>query len=484
MKGEDAGNGLVRDSRGQSELVGVVLVLGLVLLATVAVVALGATAIEDTQRRSELQSAEQAMTVFDSRAATVALGRSSGRTVDFGESGGSYDVVPDSGRLVVVHRGWDGAGGAHELYNESLGAVVYRNGDAEVAYQGGGVWAAEGGGSRIVSPPEFHYRDGTLTLPVVRVTGTGSASGRAAASVTESQRAHPVYPNATATYPGGRSYLNPIENGNVTVAVQSQYYRAWADYFRDRTEGAVRVYDANRTATVTLVTLGTNGRFPMPGEGGSVDVRGLASHSLSDFEVTLRPDKTDSANFANLQWSLYVEEGTEQFELHLRQSGGSGCTADVSVTVYYSDDGGATHESWYEDDAFGTSCADLDGDGDDEVVLDANLADPTVDLAYTDVSQSQLLHFKPNGAHVDPVVFDQHGVDDGIYVTGDRLPLNTTVSHYLARLGPTFALTVDDKNSDSVSEDVSEGYIRYTGSGDYVTYLHVTENEVVVVFED
>jgi hypothetical protein len=478
------GGRLVRDSRSQSELLGVVLVLGLVLLATVAVVALGSSAIADTQRRSELQSAEQAMTVFDSRAATVALGRSNARTVDFGESAGSYDVEPNGGRLVVVHEDWDGAGGTHELYNQPLGTVVYRNGDSEVAYQGGGVWAAEGGGSRMVSPPEFHYRAGTLTLPIVRVSGSGSASGQAVASVTESRRAHPVYSDPAASYPDGRTYVNPIENGEVTVRVQSRYYQAWADYFRDRTEGVVQVDDATQTASVTLVTLGTNGRFPMPGEGGSVDVRGLASHSLSDFEVTLRPDKTDSANFANLKWSLYVEEGSEQFELHLRQSGGSGCTADVSVTLYYSDDGGATHESWYDDDAFGTSCADLDGDGDDEVLLDANLNDPTVSLGYTDVSQSDLLHYKPSGTHVDPVVFDQHGVDDGTYATGDQLPLDTLVSHYFARLGPTFALTVDDKNADTVSEDVSEGYIVYTGNDDYVTYLHVTENEIVVVFED
>jgi hypothetical protein len=481
MKGEDAGNGLVRDSRGQSELVGVVLVLGLVLLATVAVVALGATAIEDTQRRSELQSAEQAMTVFDSRAATVALGRSSGRTVDFGESGGSYDVVPDSGRLVVVHRGWDGAGGAHELYNESLGAVVYRNADREVAYQGGGVWVSDDrGNSRMVSPPEFHYRDGTLTLPVVRVSGTGSTSGRAVAQVTEATRAAPVFPDAASQYPSGEPYANRVTTGEVTVKVQSRYYRAWADYFHDRTDGDVRTYDANRTATVTLVSLGTKGWFQVPDEGSTVDVRGMTAHSLTAFNVTLRPDRLDSADFSNLKWSMYREQGDEQFEFHLRQATGHGCTADVSLTVYYSDDGGTTYESWYDDDAFTASCADLDGDGDDEAYLTAEFTDTALDLTYTDVSQSQLLHFKPTGSLATSATVHDPATGDRTVTAGDTVAVERLFAHYFTRMGPNFGLTVDDKNSDTVTEPQSIGYIDYTGGGNYIAFLHVTDNEIVV----
>jgi hypothetical protein len=481
MNDHDRPSRIARDERAQSELVGVVLVIALVLLGTVSVVALGSSAIEDTQRQSELQSAEQAMTVLDSRAATVALGRSDSQSVRFGDSRGTYDVRPGDGRIVVVHEDWNGAGGNHELYNETLGAVVYSNGDREIAYQGGGVWLSDDrGNSRMVSPPEFHYRDGTLTLPIVRVSGSGSASGQASARVTEATRAQPVFPDAASQYPSGAPYANLVTSGEVTVKVQSRYYRAWADYFRDRTDGDVRTYDTNRTASVTLVSLGTKGWFQVPDEGATIDVRGMTAHTLTAFNVTLRPDNLDSADFSNLQWSMYREQGDEQFEFHLRQTSGHGCTADVGLTVYYSDDGGATYESWYDADAFSAACEDLDGDGDDEAYLTAEFTDAAVGLTYTDVSQNQLLHFKPAGSLASSATVHDPATGDVTVVAGDTMPVDTLFAHYFTRMGPNFGLTVDDKNSDTVTEPQSIGYIDYTGGGNYIAFLHVTDNEIVV----
>jgi hypothetical protein len=473
--------------RAQSEVIGVVLVLGLVLAGTVAVVTLGSMAITDTQTQSELRSAEQAMTVFDSQAATVALGQTDQRSVSFGASG-EYDVEPTNGRLVIEHHGWDGPGSTEVVYDEPLGAVVYRNQGTRIAYQGGGVWRqGPNGGTRMISPPEFHYRDGTLTLPALRTVGGGGAAGTASAQITENVRASPVYPNDTspaddpAQYDASQDYANPIENGQVMVKVQSPYYEAWADYFRSRTEGTVDEYASNRTAAVSLVTLGTVGQFPMPGEGSSVEVRGIATHTLSDFEIELRPDDTDSADFSNLQWSLYADEGSQQFELNLR-GGGSGCGMGIDATVYYSDDGGDNYHGWHRDDAFTASCSDLDGDGNDEIRLQANLVSSSVSLENQGISNADVTHFNPNGNQVSPVVFDEHGVDDGTYTSGATLTMETLMNHYFGLLGPSFDLTVDDKSSDTVSESASEGYIQYTGNGNFVTYLQVTENEIEVRF--
>ena len=54
------------------------------------------------------------------------------------------------------------------------------------------------------------------------------------------------------------------------------------------------------------------------------------------------------------------------------------------------------------------------------------------------------------------------------------------VNHYFSVLGPGFDLTVDDKPGDSVSESGSSGVIEYTGTDSFVTYMHITENDVVV----
>ncbi|MDX1747231.1 MAG: hypothetical protein R3324_14945, partial [Halobacteriales archaeon] len=188
-----------RGSAGQTT-VGFILVIALVIVGSTAVVALGDRALDDTQENSGLARAEQSMTLFDSQSAQVALGDSSVQRVDFGENGGSYSVEEDAGWIEIIQLDCDNdnnnndgnsdviAGSqsvstdddAYILTRRSLGAMVHRTGDTEIAYQGGGVWRrGPEGGVEMVSPPEFHYRGSTLTLPIITVSGSpGSESVR------------------------------------------------------------------------------------------------------------------------------------------------------------------------------------------------------------------------------------------------------------------------------------------------------------------
>lgn len=94
-------------------------------------------------------------------------------------------------------------------------------------------------------------------------------------------------------------------------------------------------------------------------------------------------------------------------------------------------------------------------------------------------------HFKPAKDFKDPTTFSGH--EDGAtweprtYDEGDTEVIGNITSHYFAELGPTVDLYVDDQNQDSVEERISYGSIEYEGDTDYfLTYLHVTENEVNV----
>ncbi|WP_425490642.1 DUF7289 family protein [Haloprofundus salilacus] len=474
-----------RRERGQSELIGFVLLFGLVIAGTGAVVALGGVAIEDAQGQSEFDQAEQVMTLFDSRVATVALGDSDIKTVSLGRSKGRYTVDESSGYLRIVHENHAGPGTSEdqELYKESLGAVVYHTDGGTVAYQGGGVWSKHSNGeATMVSPPEFHYRDGTLTLPVIRTTGSSASAGSSSMRVSAQSRGIPVYPDPSTEYDGSeKQYLNPVQNGRVVVEVKSEYYRAWAAFFRSRTEGTVTEDHEREVATVTLVTLGTNGNFRMPAERGSINIRGMAEHKLDDFSIRLRPDDSDSANFNNLQWSIAVEEGRQQFEVHLRKGDGNKCETDVSASVYYSDDGGNTYHGWYDEDAFTTHCEDLDGDDENEVLLDADFLASDSSLAYGKLEKSQLMHFDPETLQ-ESVTFDEHDEDSGKTYPDDRntLPLSTLITHYFSLLSPSFELTVYDKNSNTISESASNGRIVYEGDENYVTYLQVSESKITV----
>jgi hypothetical protein len=342
----------------------------------------------------------------------------------------------------------------------------------------------------MVSPPEFHYRDATLTLPVIRVDG-GSAGTSRAVVRTNGTRSR-VFPNTSRSYPTGRAYRNPTDDGTLQVTVHSRYYRAWAGYFRARTDGNVSVDADNRTVTAELVAV----RFGMPGDGNAVKVRGIeGGHTVDNFTIALHPDDADSAEFDNLQWSMYASSGGREFEIHLQDTaknddGGTPCVEhDVQATIYY-DDGSGTYHGWTNDTAFRTECYDGDDDGTaDETRLVANLTGDT-ELSMQDLSSSDVQYFSPGGEdRATSVTFDQHAgsvaweaktfADAG----DDDTTVGNLTNHYMSVLGDSYELTVDDKNSDSVDEDASEGNLEYAGTGHVITYLHVTENRVVVRVE-
>lgn len=519
------------DARGQSATIGVALLFGITIVGTVAIIALGANAVTDTQRQSELERAEHMMTQFDSQASLVALGQVGQRSVTFDQSDGAYSIDPDAGSVQIVHSDFNGTNddgdavpGANNddeiIYEGTLGAVIYRNGDTTLAYQGGGVWRKDGsGGASMVSPPEFHYRGATLTFPVVRVTGGGSASGRVTGEIRKGSTVQ-VYPNASNSYSGtSMAYLNPQQHGEVYLNVTSEYYEAWAQYFRQRTESNVTEFPEQNKIKVNLISTGLTGPFQMPGEGGSITVRGVEDHSMTDFSIEIVDDQNDSADMDNLKWTLWVEDGDRQFEMHLRKSGGSKCpdTITVKAVVYYSPADGDSDTSdpyhgWRNETAYRTVCEDRDGDGENETVLSVDFVDDEdgdnnvseIDdgdelLQYTGLDSDDTIHFGNPGNNLlleqgtsPSMAFDGHGVyweprtyddetADGSYPSEESI--DRIINHYFSELGPGFDLTVDDKDSNTVSERLSGGLIEYTGGDEFVTYMHVTENEITVEFD-
>jgi hypothetical protein len=529
------------DDRGQSAPLGMALLLGLMLIGTTAVVAFGSTALSDTQQQSDLAKAEQTMTLFDSQTAQVALGDASIQTVNFGQAEGNYEVRPNTGTISIVQHDCNDSGSnddsddivdnsstdddAYILSPRDLGEVVYTKEGKTIAYQGGGVWRKDNnGGSTMISPPEFHYRGATLTLPIIMTRGSGAGSGSLSAQVEAGETA-PVFPHPTEVFPNGslawsnrnsglcwedgeeEPFENPITDGNVTVRIQSEYADAWGRYFETRTEGEVKMV-ADDEVHINLVSLGQVGDFQMPGEGGSVTVAGASDgHEVEEFNVTLRPDDADAAQFNNLQWSMYAEEGDHRLEIHLTKSGSgdscdggsTGTTADMDL--YFSDDGGDTYEVWHADSAFEAHCDDLNGNGDDDqIVLKAHFVDDPdgngdyeeddggdPSLEYTDKSGiSGLNYFNIQGSDgpADPAQLDGHGASwESFSATPNNGDTNTTdrlINHYFAEMPSEFDLVVDDKNSDTINEGSSGGTLVTGASGRYVTYLHVTRNEVEV----
>lgn len=237
--------------RGQSEVVGLALLFGFTLFTAVGVLLVGGAAMDALEGSANVQNAENSMREADARLSQVAFSSNDAHTLDF--SGQDGDVrVTDDGSVTITTVGNDSATCSADI---EFGSITYEAEDgAEVAYQAGGVWKRTESGGVMLSPPDLQYRNGSFSFRMVDVSGgvDGSveslqATKDAAASRERSAELRQVFAADRCTPPK-----------KIAVSVDSEYYRAWGDYFRDHFDtGTTAVYDSNRTASMTVTLSGT-----------------------------------------------------------------------------------------------------------------------------------------------------------------------------------------------------------------------------------
>lgn len=482
---------LVRDRSAQSTVIGAVLVVAMTILGTGVIVVVGSSSLDATHRQAAIQQSGQSMTLVDSRAAEVGLGTASTQTVRLGDGGdGQYSVRPNAGRITVTHINYTDGGHNETIYDGSLGSFVYENGDTTVAYQGGGVWRTRDNGTAMLSPPEFHYRQQTLTLPLVTVSGGGGGGGVSQVTLSSKTRARHVYPNASDSYDGiDRNYSNPVENGTVHITIQSEHYRGWKQYFEKRTDGDVYVSGPNEV-TVVLTASGSVGPFGVPAETDSLDVTGMPSSGtpVSDFSLTLQAGN-DGRNFENLHWSMYHDGAAEDFELHLYSSdkcNGGSYDGTLDVSVYYRNAGESDYLGWQNSSIDPDETSHFEVDCSDNTLHANFTGDDPMEFKSIDTSGD-----KNKWYFGDDIKSRSVASEETMYGTtyqsdqAEAAPMSDVVNHYFTMLASQFSLTVADGpgGSSSIDEGESNGALHYSGGTDeFVTYLHITENEVEVRF--
>ncbi|GGJ00196.1 hypothetical protein GCM10008995_07540 [Halobellus salinus] len=507
-------------ARAVSSNLGLVLLLALTVVGAGVVVGVGGAAFDDIQHRTSVDRAEHAITLLDARTAVVGLGEGSTQTVRLGRTtSGDYAADSDTGWLRITHTNYT-ANRTETVYNASLGSVSYRTGSTTVAYQGGGVWRRQAGGTSMVSSPEFHYRGTTLTLPVLRVRSDDAAAGETTATVERDGELTRVYPADAAVATDGpgapydanttegsiRQYDNPVRNGTVSVTVKSEYYEGWAEYFRTRTTGTVSVDNGNRTATVVLGTADQPGAFRLPDKNEGVAVRGVADgHSVETFETSIRigASNGNGGTANNLYFSYYVEAGDDAYEVFVATPTGIGgyCTGggpddvDLRMDVYYHNDSTAAGVHHWTNDTISSVSG--------PVQLACSDGAPELRMAFTSPEQS--LTYDPgtvdrngdteldwaslnDGPAPDPTTFGHTGDDNEhtTYESGDEQNSRILTRHYLATFDAGFTVRVNHgpggSGSAQINQANSDGVLRYDTSerGSYLTYLYVTENNVTV----
>lgn len=241
---------VLSSEKADVEVVGHVILLSLTITGISLITLVGVPAIYSLQEMANVRDAEQAYTVLDSRASKVALGDAQQQIINFNLGGSSLSVKPNSSAEPSYV--------LFELKNESeitripidMGKIVYRLGDREVAYEGGGVWSRYPEGSVMLSPPEFNYNGVTTTFPIVNISGNFSAGGNGVVSLNIEKKGPTriIYPDAANP--------NPLDANitAVTIIIKSEYYDAWADYFRSITLTRVNTSPDEKKVTVTLET--------------------------------------------------------------------------------------------------------------------------------------------------------------------------------------------------------------------------------------
>ncbi|MFB6180179.1 MAG: VWA domain-containing protein [Halorientalis sp.] len=214
------------------------------LLGAVLVVVFGSSVVDHVQGQNHKQTAQLIIQEIDSRFSTLSQMNDVSR-VDFTIG----DTDPDSMRVVrggsvtvTVNR--NGTCSA----SVPLSSMRYENkaGDT-VAYEAGGVWRQSAAtASTMVTAPDMNFRNGSLALTVVNISGTVQDSYNEAVIDTASSQ------NQSHKLKGQVLQGSCIRPDNMTVKVSSDYYKAWGDYMGTEFGVDARTFDSNSTALVFI----------------------------------------------------------------------------------------------------------------------------------------------------------------------------------------------------------------------------------------
>ncbi len=456
--------------RGVSSPVGVILLLGITIAAVTALFLVGGTVLSDTRGDAERSQTENAMAQFSSKASLVGLGEAGDQRFAMGRlSEGDVTVQPDSGQVtLLVNR--TGQSEPEELNSTSLGAVVYQSGDREIAYQGGGVWERQGSHSRMLSPPEYHYRLETLTFPVMTVSGEGRSSGDVSGTVRTGAEPESWYPIR-----GDESRSNPLDEGTIIVRVESRYCTGWEAFFERRSEGILQQSCADGdpdTVEVDLV-VPFNIESDVPVKAKSIERQGNS-------EV---PDEWDDDAVAP---SVTPEVETQLEECQDCEEPSEGGTINAGDYLSEGDHAfdGVTFDTSDDDDITVVIDGDLDLDGDIDIT-----GSGTVTLYVTgnvDSSGNPDINTGGDASQLETLVHsDAESVDLSgniqytglIYAPGSTVQISGNTDVRGAVVGDTVELNGEPNDVRGAEE--LDGH-QIAGGDRALTYLHVSENRIEV----
>lgn len=342
------------DERGVSEVVGVALLIGIVVLGMGAILLIAGPQLTAEQTAAEVSQVEHSLTQFDSEAARVARGGTDAQRIDLGlrANSGTLDVDSKRGHITIEYRE-SFEDDPPPIVDRPLGTVRYENGDTTVGYQGGGVWRSDGNDSVMVSPPEFFYRDETLSLPIITTQRGGSVHSDVLIVPGE---------NSTERFPDAdQNRTNTLDTGMLKITIESQYFSAWAQFFEDETNA--QVVRNSEKQIVEVLFFGSAMDFA-PDAGviatsgpGEIRVEGSGSY-IDSYNSSVGPysESESNAGIVKAAGEISMFGGSEirgdaESNKDIELTGGSTITGNASAIDGVVTDGDSTVEGEIGDDA-------------------------------------------------------------------------------------------------------------------------------------
>lgn len=439
------------------------------IASVAALFVVGGTVIGDTRADAEQAQMENAMASFSSKASLVGLGESGNQRFSLGRvSEGDVTVKPNAGKVTM----WlnTSNGDVEEIGNTSLGAMVYHSDGTEIAYQGGGVWTRQGSYSRMISPPEYHYQLSTLTFPIVTIRGEGRSGGAVRGKVRSGADINPWFPA-----PDNNDFSNPLDNGTVTIEIESRYCTGWETFFSDRSQGSIKEQCGdNETVVVDLVvpfelsadktviarSVTEKGNVDADEYETSVNAPSVSSEvdtKIEDCEGSCEPLLDSGTVNAGTYWSESDYDSTG--DLTFNTSGGdveAVINGDIDLNGDVVIEGGG-NVTFYVHDDVNLQPRDFNVDGNaTQLSILVHTSGETVDLTNS-------LHYV--------------GI---IYAPGSNINIGGKATIEGSIVGDTVNKLHGNANITGVEE--LDGY-QIVGGNRPLTYFHVSENAVEVDFD-
>ncbi|AGN01482.1 archaeal flagellin-like protein [Salinarchaeum sp. Harcht-Bsk1] len=224
--------------RGQSEIIGLVLLLGAILIGAFLTIAIGGMALQSVQENAQggltQDTAQQAHAALSEAAVT-----GDPQAIPMGEGPVDGRLV-DGGTLTISMH--DGPDTCSRAVREELGALRYQGGDRAVIYEGGAIWAETEAGLAVDRAPPISYDGGTTRISVLSVSAaTTTDDGQLVARPNESARRRLAEETSSLlTVCPARDYTD------LRITVSSPYSDGWERHFEQR---------VNTTSNVTVTRL-------------------------------------------------------------------------------------------------------------------------------------------------------------------------------------------------------------------------------------